>query len=253
VVGEEVGDATRILQGRGLQAQVGEPVASDHVAEGLVATQSIPGGDEVRRRTTVVLRPSLGITVPDLTNRPAASAIERLNDLQLRYRQERAPSPTVAAGRVIRTSPAKGAVLKRGQLLTVVVSNGKPTVQVPQVAGLRFERAREALAAVELGARPKLVFDDQRQAGRVVGTQPAADARAAVGSTVTVLVSKGPDLVEVPDVRGLSRDQARQVLKEHGLRARFLLPVGDRVVEQQPGPGSKLARGGTVNLLPNLF
>jgi serine/threonine-protein kinase len=253
VVGEEVGDATRILQGRGLQAQVGEPVASDHVAEGLVATQSVPGGDEVRRRTTVVLRPSLGITVPDLTNRPAASAIERLNDLQLRYRQERASSPTVAAGRVIRTSPAKGAVLKRGQLLTVVVSNGKPTVQVPQVAGLRFERAREALAAVELGARPKLVFDDQRQAGRVVGTQPAADARAAVGSTVTVLVSKGPDLVEVPDVRGLSRDQAKKVLKEHGLRARFLLPVGDRVVEQQPGPGSKLARGGTVNLLPNLF
>ncbi len=253
VVGEEVGDATRILQGRGLQAQVGEPVASDHVAEGLVATQSIPGGDEVRRRTTVVLRPSLGITVPDLTNRPAASAIERLNDLQLRYRQERAPSPTVAAGRVIRTSPAKGAVLKRGQLLTVVVSNGKPTVQVPQVAGLRFERAREALAAVELGARPKLVFDDQRQAGRVVGTQPAADARAAVGSTVTVLVSKGPDLVEVPDVRGLSREQARQLLREHGLKARFLLPVGDRVVEQQPGPGSKLARGGTVNLLPNLF
>jgi len=59
--------------------------------------------------------------------------------------------------------------------------------------------------------------------------------------------------VEVPDVRGLSREQARQLLREHGLKARFLLPVGDRVVEQQPGPGSKLARGGTVNLLPNLF
>ena len=89
VVGLEVAEATRDLQGRGLRVRTGEAVASDHVHEGLVATQSVAGGERARRQDTVVLQPSLGITLPDLTRRPAGAATGRLEDLEIRYRKNR--------------------------------------------------------------------------------------------------------------------------------------------------------------------
>ena len=63
VVGLEVAEATRDLQDRGL-VRVGEAVASDHVHEGLVATQSLAGGERARRRDLVVLQPRSGSPCP---------------------------------------------------------------------------------------------------------------------------------------------------------------------------------------------
>jgi hypothetical protein len=74
VVGLEVAEATRDLEGRGLRVRTGPPVASDHVHEGLVATQSVDGGERARRQDTVVIQPSLGIVLPDLAGRPADAA-----------------------------------------------------------------------------------------------------------------------------------------------------------------------------------
>ncbi|HEY8557255.1 MAG TPA: PASTA domain-containing protein, partial [Actinomycetes bacterium] len=73
------------------------------------------------------------------------------------------------------------------------------------------------------------------------------------GSAVVLRVSKGPDLVEVPRVVGLSKKEAEQRLREAGLEAHYVFPVGSRVVEQSPGPGEKAKRGSGVRLLLNLF
>ena len=252
VVGLSVAEATQDLRSRGLDAKVGEPVASDHVHEGLVATQSVAGGEQARRRDTVVLQPSLGITLPDLTRRPAGAATGRLKELDIRYREQSRTSITVARGAVIATRPDAGTVLKPDRVVTVVVSAGKPKVQVPDVAGQPVEAAKEALAAANLRARVERVFDD-RPRGQAVGTDPGAGSQAPWGSTVVLRVSKGPDLVEVPDVVGLSKEEADQRLRAAGLKARFVLPVGSRVVQQSPGPGENAKRGSDVRLLLNLF
>jgi eukaryotic-like serine/threonine-protein kinase len=253
VVGLEIAEATRDLQSRGLRVRVGAPVASDHVHEGLVADQSVDGGEEARRRTTVVLRPSLGITLPDLARRPAGAAAGELRRLDIRFRQESETSLTVAKGNVIRTSPARGTVLKADQVVTVVVSAGRPRVEVPDVAGQPVEDAEAALAGSHLKVRAEVVFDDDVPEGRVVGTDPGAGSEAAWGSTVVLRVSKGPDLVEVPQVVGLTRDEATARLEAAGLEASFVFPVGSRVVEQSPGPGEQAERGSAVRLLLNLF
>jgi beta-lactam-binding protein with PASTA domain/tRNA A-37 threonylcarbamoyl transferase component Bud32 len=252
VVGEAVGEATRSLQSRGLRVQVAKPVPSERVHEGLVATQSVAGGEAVKRETTVVLEPSLGILVPNLTGRSAGSAGSTLEDLRIRFRQERATSLTVRKGNVIRTRPAAGSVLKDGQSIVMVVSVGKPKVEVPQVAGRRFDDARAVLAAAHLQAKRTVTFDDLPK-GLVVRTEPAAGAGATWGSTVTVVVSKGPDLVVVPDVVGLSKGQAEQRLREAGLRWSYVLPIGSQVVDQSPEPGDKAKRGSDVRLLLNLL
>jgi len=252
VVGLEVPEATRDLQSRGLRVRVGEAVASDSVQEGLVATQSIDGGEQARRRATVVLQPSLGITLPNLARQPAGSAAGTLKQLGIPVRRRGATSVSVPKGNVIETRPTKGTVLKADQAVTLVVSVGRPRVQVPDVAGQPLALAQAALAAAHFQVRSEQVFDDAVPAELVVGTDPGIGTRAPLGSTVVVRVSKGPDLVQVPEVVGLSRDEAEARLREAGLRARFLLPVGNRVVRQFPGPGEQAKRGSEVQLLPNL-
>jgi serine/threonine-protein kinase len=144
-------------------------------------------------------------------------------------------------------------VLKAGQVVTVVVSAGRPKVDIPEVAGRPAEAARAALAAANLKARPEQVFDDNLPKGRAVGTDPGAGSQVLWGSTVVLRISKGPDLVEVPRVVGLSKQEATERIRAAGLRPRFVLPVGSRVVEQSPGPGEKAKRGSDVRLLLNLF
>ena len=82
---------------------------------------------------------------------------------------------------------------------------------------------------------------------------PSTRTVRAAGSTVVLRISKGPDLVEVPRVVGLSKEQAVERLRQAGLRPRFVFPVGSRVVEQSPAPGEKARRGSDVRLLLNLF
>jgi serine/threonine-protein kinase len=253
VVGLEVAEATRDLQDRGLRVRVGEPVASDHVHEGLVATQSLKGGERARRRDTVVIQLSLGIVLPDLAGRPGDAATGRLDELDIRFREERATSVDVPRGAVIQTRPDKGTVLKAGEVVTVVVSAGKPKVQVPDVAGRRAEAAEDVLAAAHLRVRSERVFDDTVPAGRAVGTEPGAGSEVPWGSAVVLRVSKGPDLVEVPEVVGLSRKEAEERLRQAGLEPQFVFPVGSRVVEQSPAPGEMARRGSGVRLLLNLF
>ena len=57
----------------------------------------------------------------------------------------------------------------------------------------------------------------------------------------------------MPEVVGLSKREAEQRLAAAGLRARYVLPVGSRVVEQSPAPGEQAKRGSEVRLLLNLF
>jgi serine/threonine-protein kinase len=253
VVGLEVAEATRDLQGRGLRVKVGQAVASDHVHQGLVATQSVAGGERARRRDTVVLQPSLGITLPDLTRRPASAATGRLQDLEIRFRQTEGTSLTVPKGSVIGTRPDGGTVLKARQLVTVVVSTGKPKVPVPDVTGRPAATAEDILVAANLRVRRERVFDDNIPDGRAVGTDPGSGSAVTWGSTVVLRVSKGPDLVEVPSVVGLSREEAEQRLADAGLGHRYVFPVGSRVVEQSPAAGSQAKRGSEVRLLLNLF
>jgi beta-lactam-binding protein with PASTA domain/tRNA A-37 threonylcarbamoyl transferase component Bud32 len=253
VVGLEVAEATRDLRDRGLRVRTGEPVASDHVHEGLVATQSIAGGERARRSDTVVIQPSLGIVLPDLAGRPADAATGRLDELDIRFEEEPATSVDVPTGAVIQTRPDQGTVLKADDVVTVVVSAGKPKVEVPDVAGRRAEAAEAALADAHLEVRPERVFDDDVPEGRAVGTDPGSGSEVPWGSAVVLRVSKGPDLVEVPQVVGLSKKEAEQRLREAGLEAHYVFPVGSRVVEQSPGPGEKAKRGSGVRLLLNLF
>jgi beta-lactam-binding protein with PASTA domain len=135
----------------------------------------------------------------------------------------------------------------------VLVSIGKPQVHVPGVNGKPADQALEALRAAHLQPRTVQVFDATAPAGQVIAVDPAPGLMVSWGTTVRVYVSKGPELVVVPDVRGKPRAEAEALLREAGLRWRFSFGLGATVVDQRPAAGEKAPRDSIVRLTVNFL
>jgi beta-lactam-binding protein with PASTA domain len=84
--------------------------------------------------------------------------------------------------------------------------------------------------------------------GAVVGQEPAGGT-AARGATVKLQVSKGPELISVPDLAGKPRGEAEGALKALGLKSRVVaIPGPGQVRSTEPEAGEKVRRGSTVTL-----
>jgi serine/threonine-protein kinase len=246
VVGKPQGLAKLELRRRLLRAHLQPARPSASVPAGHIAAQSVPPDRAVHRFTVVELVPSSGITLPSLANADGAAAQARLDQLGLRYRVDQQPSQSVPQGRVIRSSPAAGTAIA-DQEVQLVVSSGRPRVDVPDLEGVGFAQARRRLAARGLAASRVDVFADGVPPGLVVRTDPAQGASVEQGSTVKVQVSAGSSEVVVPDLRGTDLADAVARLRALGLVPRQLL-FGDHVLDQNPSPGSRVRRGTTVVL-----
>jgi eukaryotic-like serine/threonine-protein kinase len=246
VVGEQQGLAKLQLHRRLLRVEDGTPRPSADVPAGRVAAQSVPPDRAVRRFTVIVLFPSSGIVLPNLANADAGAAQARLDQLRLRYTVSQRASLTVPAGRVVATSPAAGTPIS-DQEIQLTVSTGRPRVNVPKVDGLSFTQARRRLNGARLKVDRENVFADGVRPGFVVRTDPAVGTSVEQGSTVRVEVSKGSDEVVVPSVRGMDANDAADLLRKLGLEPRRAF-FGNRVLDQNPGPGRKVRHGSTVVL-----
>lgn len=158
----------------------------------------------------------------------------------------------VAVGNVIETDPPAGRPLDKGQTLTYYLSRGKPLVLVPtDIVGKAAAEARELLIQAGFNvAEPQVVFDEQAPKGTVMriadeANKPAV-SQAPKGSTLTLIVSNGPDQRAVPT--GLELQQKDAVV--NALKALRLNPQlkedfnetvpKDMVVSVDPVPGTKL-------------
>ena len=136
------------------------------------------------------------------------------------------------AGIVFRQSPPAGTSLPRGSEIRITVSKGPEFVTLPDVAGQPFPQAIRQLQ--RLGLNYERVEEPSRVVaeGLVIRTEPAGQVRS--GQTVTLYVSIG-DKVRVPDVFGLSYEQARQQLEQAGLLVRNVTPQScDYIRGQDP-------------------
>ncbi len=253
VVGAKPGEARAALERQHLKLAVAAATPSRTVAEGRVAEQSPGPGRAVRRWTTIRIAPSSGILLPELKGQEPHEAETALSNLGLRWKEQPRPSASVRAGLVAGTRPAAGATIRDGQQVEVSVSIGRPQVEVPGVRGDGLEAAVAELRRAGFKTSAVQVFDTSVPEGGVVNTSPPAGVQATWGSTVQVYVSKGPDLVEVPDVRNLTKERAEEALRALGLRWRYSLGFGGVIANQDPGPGTRIPRGSVVGLSVGLF
>ncbi|MBV8234126.1 MAG: PASTA domain-containing protein, partial [Acidimicrobiia bacterium] len=130
------------------------------------------------------------------------------------------------------------------------VSAGPRPRTVPNLAGQQFAPAAAALQQLGLTvARGPDGFSDTVPPGQVIGTAPAAGASVPRGATVTLTVSKGPDMVAVPDVGGQSVPAATTTLQQAGLQVAGVDGSPDKkVTTTNPPAGTQVHRGSSVTL-----
>jgi serine/threonine-protein kinase len=187
------------------------------------------------------------VQVPPVAGLTREAAAARVDAAGLVVGFDSAPSDTVAAGLAVRSEPGQGDRLTRGRTVVVVLSLGPQLVDVPDVVGDARGAAETRVRAA--GLVPVVVPQPSEDvdAGEVLSQAPG-DGQARRGSQVRLVVSSGPDLIEVPDVIGSSVADARRTLEDAGLRVRaFSLKIGN-VVRQSPAAGERVRRGTRVTI-----
>jgi len=185
-------------------------------------------------------------SVPTVEGLPVDQAVERLEDdgFDVDATTEPNDAPT---GTVFAQDPSAGTEVEQGSTVRISVSRGPETASVPNAVGLAEAEARDRLVSAGFEVESTEVFSE-REPGTVASQEPSAGAQAESGSTVTIEVSQGTGLVEVPNVVGLTRGQAEAELSNARLEANVVEvpsdePVGT-VVAQNPVGGQ--ARQGTA-------
>ncbi len=192
-------------------------------------------------------------TVPNgLTGVSLSAAKSRLTAVQLVAKSRSEHSETVAVDQVISAKPAPGASVPRDSTVLLAVSTGPAPRVVPSgLTGASGASVRAKLAAMQLNVTSSSRFDPTVPAGRVISVLPGSGATLARGSTVALVISKGPDLVTVPSLSGVtSIDGAIAKLRAAGLSAGNVSgPAAGRPVSSTPAAGQRVRRGGAVDIL----
>jgi serine/threonine-protein kinase len=247
VTGWSQGLARTELKGLGLKVRVGAPRHSDITAGHIVATDP-RAGRQVASDGTVTLFLSLGpvkVQVPQVSGQGLDQALSALRAAGLKVgRQVQTPSDTIPAGTVISTDPAGGTLTPKNQPVTVTVSAGPP---LPNFVGADISAAQAA--AQQGGYQLNQVPDTKstQPQGTVTGQSPAAGSPVTTGEVVTVNVSTGPPQVSVPDVQGMSVDDATAELKQAGFQVQVTQGFGNRVTAYSPT--GQAPQGSTINLI----
>jgi eukaryotic-like serine/threonine-protein kinase len=182
--------AVRELHKAGLEVTT-DPEFSDNVKKGFAIRTVPPEGREVTKGTRVRLLVSQGpeqVTVPDVTGLTRESAEARLREegLDVSADEQESDEPE---GDVISQSPAGGARVARGETVTIVVSTGRPKVDVPDVVGMSEERASARLTGAGLTvARQERTVTDPAQDGVVIEQRPGAGIEVDQGHQVVIVV-----------------------------------------------------------------
>jgi serine/threonine-protein kinase len=248
--GDTVSAAEQLLRPLHFQLRA-NPTYNDTVATGQIISQVQSG--LLPEGSTVAVAVSQGpppVTVPDLTGLPQSDAGQRLIGAGLKVGAVSGRFDNTAPKGTVLSWTGSGGQLPKGSPVDLVISNGPPVVPVPpNLAGQSFAAAQSALAAVNLKAAETEVFSTSVPKGQVISTSPAGGAAIPIGATVTVNVSKGPDLVAVPDVKGQSVGAATQALQNAGFAVSGVTgnPL-NTVIRTSPPGGALVLRGSSVAL-----
>ena len=228
----------------------------DTVAKGNVISQSIEAEKTVAPGTTVELIVSKGkktVTVPNVVGKKSNDAVEVIEEKGLQVNVKEENNDSVAAGNVIRQTPAAKKEVENGSTVTIYVSKGSNSVSVPSVKGKTSAAAKTALE--NKGLKVKIIeqYSDTVGKGKVISQSPNSDSSLARGSTVTIYVSKGKQPVTVPNVVGKRAANAQYVIWESGFQVDieedYSNTVADgNVISQSPAANTSAIAGSTITI-----
>ncbi|MGH3544629.1 MAG: PASTA domain-containing protein, partial [Mycobacteriales bacterium] len=251
LVGLSKADAEQAASATGLSVKYGKPEFSEKTSENVVLQQSPDDGDTVDKGDTITVvlsRGSENRTVPSVANQPQAKAVELLEAEGFTVVRSEEESQDVAKDRAIRSEPAAGSTAKVNSTVRLVISKGRGSVSVPDVAGLSMTDAQALLNERGLKVTFSAEASDEAPANSVIRQEPAPNTTVAKGSEVQLFVSSGAEQMRVPNVRNMTCEQAKATLMAAGLTGNCRGSDRGRVLLQSPQAGSGTERGSNVTL-----
>ena len=157
------------------------------------------------------------IEIPDLTGSEQAQALEDLQNLGFKIGIENSADASVPAGSVIRTQPPSNTIVNPDSLVTIIVSVGPEAFPIPYVLDIETERAIYIVeeSGFTLGQLLE-VNDENIPRGFIISQNPVAGTKMSPGTTIDLVVSKGPSLIVISDLSRKSPEDAIQILETLG-------------------------------------
>jgi serine/threonine-protein kinase len=253
LVGSPQGRAEDSLRARGLHREL-QLAFDESVPAGDVVRADPSDGSRLRKNGTVTLVVSKGkerYSVPRLTGRTESAARQALEQARLAVGDvRRAYDADVPDGEVISASVDAGVRVRRGTAVDLVVSRGPRPLPITSYVGKPAAQARTALTGTGFDVEVTQQFSDTVAKGDVISQSPSSGTGFR-GSTVRLVVSKGPRLVTVPGVVGKQVAEASQALRALGFTVEVRKVLGGffgSVRAQDPAPGQRVPAGSTITL-----
>ncbi|WP_430600552.1 eukaryotic-like serine/threonine-protein kinase [Enterococcus sp. DIV0008] len=266
VSGQTEAAARAELEAAGLKvADEVEEIEDDEVEEGNVVKTDPPEGNEVKKNSVVILYISSGtkkITLDDYEGRSFDDVKKELIDLGFdedRIKEELESSDDVDEGDIISQSPAAGREVSPAEdEITFKVSSGPDSFAMDNYYGMTEADARAALTSrgVDRSQIEVNYQSSSQPSGTIIAQAPATGETVVTSqTTITLTVSSGQEMVNVPRIVGKSQADAEADLNEAGLDSTFeeedgyndSVPAG-HVVRVSPGAGTSVEVGSTVTV-----
>lgn len=199
--------------------------------------------------------PGSYLTMPQTDGRAVKAVQSELEALGLSSTLNEEFSDDVKNGLIIRSDPASGSQIHKDGEVSLVVSKGVDMRAVPQLVGLSADQARGALTNAGLAAGTvSEEYSDSVAKGQVISQSEEAAAQVRHDTAVDFVVSKGCEPITVPDLAGMTGEEARAAVEEAGLAAESTSQHSDavpegQIISQSAEAGSTLLRGDTLSFV----
>ena len=226
---------------------------SGSIPEGFVSRTDPAAGSRIFKNSTVKVFVSLGpkqLRVPEVSGLSAEEAKKLLTDSGFVVGSSQNFFGESPQGQVLGLSAPSGAILNQGSVLDLRISLGP----LPSVSGLLAQQARDLLASVAIEIEEVEVFNNQLPQGQAVGLVLSVDPLPENGKA-TLEISKGPEIVIMPNTVGETIAAARTLLENLGLTV--VLDTNQlssnfgiaKVKRQTPEAGSEIRVGDSVTII----
>ena len=204
------------------------------------------------------------VTVPDVKGKQLALARQILEDGKLRVNVAETYDGNVPAGQVVSQDPDVGKTVKSDRLVTIYVSKGGESIDMPDLAGLTKSAATERIQKLGLVLGSVYEKDSPSEPGTVLSHDPTMGTKINRGQVIDLVVSRGEQKVEtvevkqkvtrVPNVENASLDVARDGIEGRGLYVGAVTSqessqAEGTIIAQYPSADSEVELGSSVDLV----
>ncbi|MDP9018517.1 MAG: Stk1 family PASTA domain-containing Ser/Thr kinase [Candidatus Eremiobacteraeota bacterium] len=230
--------------------------ASETVPANHVISQRPAPGSSISKNSTVELIVSSGLPtvgLRDVRGLTSADAIRILAQDKfksaLKHEFDKAPKDSV-----VNQDPKPGSAVREGSTVTLVVSEGPPQVNVPNLISQAVDKATNVLAHLNLKLHvANKIASDTVPAGQITEQDIAEGTTVDPGTVVNVVVSLGAAASTVPSVSTLNYKDAIATLTQAGFKVTVQYSIqqdaNGSIIQQAPDPGTQLPRGSSVTVL----